>query len=391
VPVTPSASRQPSVVVPRAPVDPYPTYRYQSPARKGRGPVSSAAELTDSESADENAPRDLDDESQLMRFKRPQLLQSLPPKAFRALDEVPSRLRSDSAPPAKAALGQVQASSSHIDRYSSTDEDEESSSTRSHPHRQRLNRNVASNSSAVTVRPSRSTTRRPRGALSRESSIQPKKKQGLRERHIPKVADEFAAAWKNSVDDVISLALGEIIDQGYLHWAMRLLPRCRVQMAAITKQRLELAYLGSLATFPPASSQIMCASELLQRLELYLPAADLRKASQLPSTTDTTVFHVSCGRCQKAILDEPFAYCNRCAGWIDTCAVCHRRGSTIFCATCGHGAHSDCLVNDIFGSPVASRPSTPNLTSAWSWLDANSRDEGQCPSGCGHAGCCLGR
>ncbi|GAA6002689.1 hypothetical protein JCM10207_007628 [Rhodosporidiobolus poonsookiae] len=177
--------------------------------------------------------------------------------------------------------------------------------------------------------------------------------------------------------------------------------------------------------------------DFLRRLNLHVPAAQLNKYCTTESlrtlTQNTVVFHTACGKCGKSVEQAPFSYCSKCSAQVTKCCICHLavRSVFVFCATCGHGAHPDCLgafassIQDVLAAsqpqtPVdLSHPSTPGIATPlrhWLWgededpLDfASPVEEGrplndfggalaarnlhrlasQCPSACGHSPCML--
>ncbi|KAF3212654.1 SEA (Seh1-associated) complex subunit [Orbilia oligospora] len=141
--------------------------------------------------------------------------------------------------------------------------------------------------------------------------------------------------------------------------------------------------------------------EQLQRFKLYVPAAEVIKATTVEHVRSqaltNTFIHLSCGNCNapmmsggggvgaaginNAALDPSTStilqgdadarrasykgslYCESCRRMADGCMLCHQivRGRWTMCQGCCHGGHDDCL-------------------RGW-YVDSKMK---QCPSGCGH-------
>ncbi|KAK6539252.1 SEA (Seh1-associated) complex subunit [Orbilia ellipsospora] len=132
--------------------------------------------------------------------------------------------------------------------------------------------------------------------------------------------------------------------------------------------------------------------ELLHRFKLYVPAAEVIKATTVEHVRSqaltNTFIHLSCGNCNAPMMSvgggatapaapstegEPATvrgasykgslYCESCSRMADGCMVCHQivRGRWSMCQGCCHGGHDDCLRDWYLGSKMK-----------------------QCPSGCGH-------
>ncbi|GAA5950645.1 hypothetical protein JCM21900_002539 [Sporobolomyces salmonicolor] len=108
--------------------------------------------------------------------------------------------------------------------------------------------------------------------------------------------------------------------------------------------------------------------DLLRRLKLHVAAATLNKYCTTESlrtlTQNSVLYHTACGRCGKGLEQPPYGYCANCTSQATRCCVCHLMVSSlyVFCATCGHGAHADCLAafaSSISTSLIASQPQTP--------------------------------
>ncbi|GAA5987643.1 hypothetical protein JCM11641_001178 [Rhodosporidiobolus odoratus] len=186
---------------------------------------------------------------------------------------------------------------------------------------------------------------------------------------------------------------------------------------------------------PAAKINKYCANESLRALTQARLSAPVRAVIE-PSLTsflslqNTVIFHTACGKCGKAIETAPFGYCSKCSAQVAKCCICHLAVESlyVFCATCGHGAHADCL--DSFASSIAttlassqpqtpvdlSHPSTPGMATPlrnWMWGEGGSglvspvEEEGEdgadlgsveqslrrlvasCPAACGHSPCML--
>ncbi|GAA5823041.1 hypothetical protein JCM3770_005710 [Rhodotorula araucariae] len=127
--------------------------------------------------------------------------------------------------------------------------------------------------------------------------------------------------------------------------------------------------------------------DLLRCLRLHVPAAHINKycadESLQALTQNTVVVHVACGSCGKAVDQAPFGFCSRCSSQVTKCCICHLavRSLYVFCASCGHGAHSSCLdalassissglASSLPQTPHSSHPSTPGIGTpvrAWLW------------------------
>lgn len=89
--------------------------------------------------------------------------------------------------------------------------------------------------------------------------------------------------------------------------------------------------------------------ELLRRLDCHLAGADIIKVSPVESLRakgqENTTLHTACGKCQKGIVSAPYGKCKRCRVPSTICSICHQVETSlfVFCATCGHGAHEECL------------------------------------------------
>ncbi|KAK6522887.1 SEA (Seh1-associated) complex subunit [Arthrobotrys megalospora] len=135
--------------------------------------------------------------------------------------------------------------------------------------------------------------------------------------------------------------------------------------------------------------------EQLQRFKLYVPAAEVIKATTVEHVRSqaltNTFIHLSCGSCNapmmsgggggggaaaldaSAVVDgdvnarggsyKGSLYCESCRRMADGCMLCHQivRGRWTMCQGCCHGGHDDCL-------------------RGW-YIDSKMK---QCPSGCGH-------
>ncbi|GAA5867913.1 hypothetical protein JCM3774_004719 [Rhodotorula dairenensis] len=175
--------------------------------------------------------------------------------------------------------------------------------------------------------------------------------------------------------------------------------------------------------------------DLLRRLSLHVPAAQLSKACNVQSlqalTQDTVVFHMACGSCGKATDRPPHGFCARCRAQVTRCCICHLAVENLFlfCVGCGHGAHLAC-VGDYWASPDrndassapqtpvhSSHPSTPGIATPmqkWLWGEGSSHGDFRfqgaaldrpqpeetgpglrqlpqsvCPAACGHTPCDL--
>ncbi|GAA5861386.1 hypothetical protein JCM1840_005350 [Sporobolomyces johnsonii] len=108
--------------------------------------------------------------------------------------------------------------------------------------------------------------------------------------------------------------------------------------------------------------------DLLRQLKLHVAAATLNKYCTTESlralTQNSVSYHTACGRCGKGLEQPPYGYCTNCTSQATRCCVCHLIVSSlyVFCATCGHGAHAECLAafaSSISTSLIASQPQTP--------------------------------
>ncbi|GAA97622.1 uncharacterized protein L969DRAFT_17629 [Mixia osmundae IAM 14324] len=154
---------------------------------------------------------------------------------------------------------------------------------------------------------------------------------------------------------------------------------------------------------------------LLRKLNLHLTAAAVIKSSRLDAVRETaqvsTMLHMACGRCQKALAQPPYGICRRCrqGSGLMHCSICElpMTGVITLCATCGHGSHATCIVaylSDLSAAFLQSKrpeavdaslnPVMAALLDSKEPMPLNyaEREEqadllATCPSGCGHTPC----
>eukprot|EP00743_Colponemidia_sp_Colp-15_P008408 GILK01009135.1.p1 GENE.GILK01009135.1~~GILK01009135.1.p1 ORF type:complete len:835 (-),score=98.21 GILK01009135.1:161-2581(-) len=106
--------------------------------------------------------------------------------------------------------------------------------------------------------------------------------------------------------------------------------------------------------------------ELLQRLELWVAAADTIRTCKLDSIKQMnqkgTTIWTSCPHCGKPMASTSGAACDNCGSLASWCSICQQpvRGLFLWCQGCGHGGH---------------------MKHVMEWFSSNS----QCPTGCSHA------
>ncbi|KAF9653438.1 WD40 repeat-like protein [Thelephora ganbajun] len=137
--------------------------------------------------------------------------------------------------------------------------------------------------------------------------------------------------------------------------------------------------------------------ELMARLQLHVPAANIRKHIELEeiksSALPATTIYTQCGRCRKAIIvpngqrrfDQPsggFGYCLKCRTNIARCAICRLpvRALMFHCPVCMHGGHQRCYkeyysARTVEPLPTPAPPRTPTRPRASSTSVVGSEDD----------------